>query len=214
MLPMALCASYVDASATMRMSVVLFLARHAEHADVGRVLSGRSAIALSDAGREQSRRLARLCARRGIREIQSSPTPRALQTAELIAGPLALEVERAGALDEIDFGSWTGRSFAELEDDPLWALWNSERDRHIPPGGESMASAVQRMISHLEMLALRGRSHVLCVSHCDMIRGAVAHYLGLGLDRLLRFNIDPASLSAIALSNGEGRLLSLNEVPS
>lgn len=77
-----------------------------------------------------------------------------------------------------------------------------------------MAIAVQRMISHFEMLEQHGRSHVLCVSHCDMIRGAVAHYLGLGLNRLLRFDIDPASLSAIALSHGEGRVLSLNEVPS
>src|SRR5215218_4462404 len=144
MLGMGLSISYVDASATTRMSVILFLARHAQHSEVGRVLSGRSGIALSGEGREQSRRLAGLCARRGIREIQSSPTPRACQTAELIADALALSVERIDALDEVDFGGWAGRSFAELDQDPLWALWNSERDRHTPPGGESMAIAVQR----------------------------------------------------------------------
>ena len=214
MLGMVLSTSYVDASATTRMSAILYLARHARHSEVGRVLSGRSDIALSDDGREQSERLARLCARRGIREIHSSPSPRAWQTAEAIAGPLALSVERVEALDEIDFGDWAGRSFAQLDQDPLWSLWNSERDRHTPPGGESMVAAVQRMVSHLEMLEQRGHSHVLCVSHCDMIRGAVAHYLGLGLHRLLRFDIDPASLSVIALSHGEGRILSLNEVPS
>lgn len=211
---MALSTSYVDASATTRMSAVLFLARHAHHSEVGRVLSGRSDIALSEDGRDQARRLAHLCEQRGIREIQSSPTPRAWQTAELIAAPLALGVERTDALDEIDFGDWAGRSFVELDGDPLWPLWNSQRDRHSPPGGESMAAAVQRITSHLEMLAQRGRSHVLCVSHCDMIRGVVAHYLGLSLARLLRFDIDPASLSAVVLSNGEGRVLSLNEVPS
>jgi broad specificity phosphatase PhoE len=55
------------------------------------------------------------------------------------------------------------------------------------------------------------RGRVLCVSHCDIIRGVLAHYLGLSLDNVLRFDIDTASLSALVLDGGGGRVTALNE---
>lgn len=197
----------------MAVSAIFFLARHGSHAEVGHVLSGRSQIGLSPTGRAQAASLALKCAFYGVREIQTSPRPRARETAEEIAAQLDLEIETVAALDEIDFGSWTGRSFDDLNGDPEWRHWNERRSAACPPGGETMGAAAARIVGHLDLLAAEGRSHVLCVSHCDPIRGAIARYLGLPLDHVLRFDIDPASLSSLAIDASGGRLLRLNEVP-
>jgi broad specificity phosphatase PhoE len=49
------------------------------------------------------------------------------------------------------------------------------------------------------------------VTHCDLIRALVATVLGLPLDNLLRFEVDPASVTRIEAAPGWARLLTLNE---
>jgi broad specificity phosphatase PhoE len=74
-----------------------------------------------------------------------------------------------------------------------------------------MGDATARAVDHLDVLVNRGwNGTLLCVSHCDIIRGVVAHYLGLGLDRLLAFDVDPGSISTLLLGNWGARLLKLN----
>jgi broad specificity phosphatase PhoE len=50
------------------------------------------------------------------------------------------------------------------------------------------------------------------VSHSDIIRGVIAHYLGLGLDNMLRFDVDLGSVSTLVVGNWGGRLTRLNWV--
>jgi broad specificity phosphatase PhoE len=52
---------------------------------------------------------------------------------------------------------------------------------------------------------------IAAVSHCDVIRGIIAHHLGLPLDNLLRFDVDPASVSRLQLGDWGGRVMSVNE---
>jgi broad specificity phosphatase PhoE len=194
------------------LSATVFLARHASHDEVGRVLSGRSDIALNAAGRAEAARLADRLAGVSIAAIHSSPRRRARETANIVAEHHGLPVNNADALDEIDFGAWIGRSFADLDGDPAWARWNVARGSAATPGGEDMAAATVRAVRHIEDVA--GEQPVLCVSHCDIIRGVVAHYLGLDADRMLGFDVDPGSLTELALyGNGDGRVVMLNERP-
>lgn len=197
------------------MSATILLARHASHAEVGRVLSGRSEIALSDAGHGEAMRLAARLAATPIAAIHSSPRRRARETAEAVAARHALPVEIVDALDEVDFGAWAGKPFAALAHDPDWHRWNAARGTAPTPGGETMAAATGRAVKHIAAIGERGdgQGAVLCVSHCDIIRGVVAHYLGLEADRLLGFDIDPASLSTLALHDGGAQIVSLNERP-
>src|SRR4051812_45460096 len=194
------------------MTAKVHLVRHCAHGDVGHVLSGRCAgAALTSEGRADAAWLAGRFLDERIAAIHSSPRLRARETGETIGIGLGLPVEIVDALDEIDFGDWTGRSFAELEADPRWARWNAERAVAAIPNGETMVEAATRSVRHIESLA---RSTwcgaVLCVSHCDIIRGIVAHYLGLGLDRLLAFDIDPGSVSTLLVDDSGGRVLTLN----
>ena len=72
-----------------------------------------------------------------------------------------------------------------------------------------MALATVRALRHLEANEHRGA--MVCVTHCDIIRGLVAHYLGLDVHRLFAFDIDPASVTTIQVDHGCGRIISVNE---
>lgn len=144
--------------------------------------------------------------------VQTSPRERAKQTAEVIAARCGARVEGAEALDEIDFGEWTGRDFAALDGEPLWREWNERRGQARCPGGESMAQAADRIAAHAAALAReRPGARIVLVSHADMLRGLVARLLGLPLDNMLRFEIAPASVSRIEIGDWGGCVRSLNE---
>lgn len=201
---------YVEAAIHIaRVSHTILLARHGSHAELGVSLSGRSEIALNDAGRAEARRLADRLRTVRLAAIHSSPRRRAVETASVVAADQHIGVEIVPALDELDFGEWSGRTFDALANEPGWQNWNRARGSAATPSGETMASATARAVRHIETIKENGP--VLCVSHCDIIRGVAAHYLGLSADRLLSFDCDPASLTTLALYEGGGRVVSLNE---
>jgi ribonuclease H / adenosylcobalamin/alpha-ribazole phosphatase len=196
-----------------RMSATILLVRHAEHIEFGRILSGRRRdIALSQEGLEQAAILGDLLGTIDIAAVYSSPRERAWYTAREIAEPHELKVMSEDRLDEIDFGSWTGCSFAELEGEPLWSEWNERRGSARPPEGESMAEATDRAFAFLsEAAAEHDGETIVALSHCDIIRGIIARCLGLSLDNLLRFDVDPASVSRVSVGNWGSRVMSVNE---
>ncbi len=172
------------------------------------MLSGRSDIPLDQRGQAEARELARLVAGRGVTRIVTSPRARTRETAAAVAAALELPVLIDAALDEVDFGAFTGRPFALLEADANWQRWNAERDTARCPGGETMGEAVARAVG---FVAVCGEGVTLCVSHCDVIRGVVAHYLGLPLERIFSLGCDPGSVTTLAL-HGEGAVVvALNE---
>lgn len=175
------------------------------------MLSGRSDIGLSAEGERQALTLGRWFAARDLSALWSSPRRRAVQTAVGIAEATGLPVETAPALDEIDFGAWTGRPFAELADDPAWSRWNEARDVALPPAGEAMTDAALRAEAGMRAIALAASGPVAIVSHADIIKGVAARVLGLSLGRLLAFDVDPASVTTLSVGSWGAKLVSLNE---
>ena len=191
------------------MTTTVYLIRHGAHAHLDHTLSGRQpGLSLTERGRAQALALGEAFAEAGLTALHSSPVQRARETADAIGAACGLPVAVVPALDEIDFGAWTGRSFAELEGDPSWREWNRHRDTARAPGGETMAQAVDRAWAHLRTLADGAR--VALVTHCDVVRGVVARAIGLSFDRIHRFAVDAASVSRLTLAGGAGTLESLN----
>lgn len=194
-------------------TATILLIRHAAHVELGRILSGRRRdVALSSEGLEQAEIVSDLLSVEPLAAVYSSPRERAYYTARAIAEAHELKVQISDALDEVDFGDWTGMRFDALEGDPAWSDWNEQRGSARPPNGESMAEAVERAAEALEAIAAEhDGAMVACVSHCDIIRGLIARTLGLPLDNMLRFDTDPASVSRLALGNWGARVMTVNE---
>ena len=194
------------------------LIRHGTHGLLAHTLAGRmSGVRLSEAGQEQSRLLAERLAGRGgiggIEAVYSSPLERCVETAAPIASRLNLEVQVSEALIELDFGDWTGRTFESIKGDPLWPLFNTSRSLTRPPNGELMREAQARVVYFID--ELRGRhgdeAAIVLVSHGDVIRSALLHYLGMPLDFWLRIEVGPASISTVEVRPWGPRVVRLNE---
>ncbi|HEX8389738.1 MAG TPA: histidine phosphatase family protein [Sphingomonas sp.] len=195
------------------MAATLILVRHAAHGHLNRILSGRTpGVPLTEDGRAQAARLAARLAERRPTLVQTSPIERAQETAAAVAARPGAALESVEALNEIDFGDWTGRAFDALAGDPEWDRWNAKRATARPPGGEAMGEAQARIVAHCRALAReRDGETMVLVSHADMIRAAVCHVLGLDLQAYERFDIDPASATTIVWGDWGARLVALNE---
>jgi broad specificity phosphatase PhoE len=194
------------------MTRTILLARHGTHAEVGHVLSGRSEIALADEGHAQAERLAGWLDRTPLSSIYTSPRARTQQTAAPAAARAGLVPVVAPALDEIDFGAFTGRDFASLDADADWQRWNAERDTARCPNGETMGEAVERAWRYIHAIPASD-APALCATHCDVIRGLVARLLGVSFTRIYAFDCDPGSVTTLQVSDTGTRLVALNERP-
>jgi broad specificity phosphatase PhoE len=106
----------------------------------------------------------------------------------------------AAELDELDYGDWTGRTVAELETSSPWRAFNSVRSCTRIPNGELMLEVQARVISLVERAFDRHRADIVAmVTHADVIRVALAYFLGVPIDLSLRLEISPASISIVAL---------------
>jgi len=195
-------------------TTTFFLVRHAAHERVGSVLCGRMpGVSLGSLGQNQAKRLGERFINENIASVQTSPLERAVETAQPIATVAGREVEVCDAIMEIDFGAWTGRPFQDLSNAPRWKDWNAARPVHPPPGGESMLEAQARIVGSMEELRRvhHGRAVVL-VSHSDVIKAALLYHLGLPIEAYGRFEIEPASISTLAVGDWGSKLIRLNEV--
>ena len=75
-----------------------------------------------------------------------------------------------------------------------------------------MLETQMRMIKQFEALhALHPEETVALVSHGDPLRAAIAFYLGVPLDMILRLEVSPASVSVVQLHDWGARVLAVNE---
>ncbi|RDI59328.1 histidine phosphatase family protein [Microvirga subterranea] len=195
------------------MTTTFFFVRHAAHDRVGTILCGRmQGVSLGPLGRSQAESVSARLADENISVVLTSPLDRARETAEPIGAKIGCQVEICEAINEIEFGEWSGQSFDTLAGDPRWNTWNQSRSTSRPPGGETMLEVQTRVVSALEQLR---RDHpggsLAVVSHGDVIKSALLYYLGMPIDAYSRFDIDPASISTVAVSDWGSKVIRLNE---
>jgi probable phosphomutase (TIGR03848 family) len=192
---------------------ILLLIRHGVTDQTGKRLYGRSAVHLSAAGREQALGVAERL--RGVRlaALYSSPLDRCLETAAPIAEASGLEVNTVEDLQEIDYGTWTGKSFPALRRTKLWRRIHGSSPSAVRfPGGETLAEVQRRAVAALEGIAERHpRATVAVVSHGDVVLLALAHFAGMHVDQYQRLEAATASISAVRLTEGAPKVLRVND---
>jgi probable phosphoglycerate mutase len=192
---------------------IFFLVRHGQNDMVGKKLAGRLPdVHLNDQGHSQARRLAAELAELPIKAVIASPLARAQETAEPIARIHNLPVLTSAGLVEIDFGGWQGKSIKQLRRSRLWKDVQESPDGFHFPDGESFNAAQARIAQTLHDLsqAYAEKDQVVCVSHCDVIRLAVAFFLEMPLNAFQRLNIDTASVTVLYLQDGKASLGPIN----
>ncbi|HUA59671.1 MAG TPA: histidine phosphatase family protein [Verrucomicrobiae bacterium] len=189
------------------------LIRHGETDAVGREIMGwRPGWHLNANGREQAKRLADRLAHRSLQAIYTSPLERAVETAAILAAPHELEPRQDADFAEVRFGQWEGVKIGELDQREDLRRYYQFRSGVRPPGGELLGEVQTRVVRKLQALAaVHDGAEVAVVSHGDALRSALAFYLGIPLDMILRFEISPASLSVLEVSEWGARLMSMNE---
>ncbi|HYD27226.1 histidine phosphatase family protein [Brevundimonas sp.] len=196
------------------MTALIFWVRHGFHDELGWKLSGRTSdIGLGEAGLEQARAAGRRLRDEKVELVFSSPMTRTRQTAEPIAGACGAPLVVDAGINEIDFGAWSGKEIAELDQRPAFVRWNSGRDYACCEEGESMLEVQARVLRWMEAVIASGRHAVAAVSHADVIKAAVMLTLGLSPRAHDRLEISPGSITCVAGSSWGYRLLSLNETP-
>lgn len=197
----------------MSEATTFILIRHGLTDAVGRRMAGRlPGFPLNSAGVAQVEALARRLSGAPVHAIYSSPLERTVQTATPLARVLNLEVQTRAGLNELDFGDWSGRTLEELDQYPLWKAFHVFRAGVRIPGGELMIELQARAAAELEQLRRRHPAQtIVLVTHSDVIRGALASYLGLPCELLTRIEISPASLTVLRVGQWGPQLVRLND---
>ncbi len=193
------------------MTRLLFI-RHGAIDGLGQRIAGRGGgEKLNSNGRAQVAALGKWLAQPALAAIYSSPQERALETAQALAAASAISVHLESQLDELDFGAWTGKSYAELDRLPEWRSFNALRGCTRMPKGEWLFEVQCRAVACSAHLAQRHRGQTIAlVSHGDVIRSALVHYMGAPLEFILRLEISPASVSTVSWADDGPRILAVN----
>jgi len=191
----------------------VLLVRHGQTPTTGKLLPGRApGLHLADVGREQAQRAAeRIAALKQVDAIYSSPLERARETSAPIAAARNLKVKVDKGLLECDFGQWTGAELKALMKLPEWDTVQRAPSTFTFPGGESFTAMQNRIVGAIDRLrAAHPGGTIVCVSHADPIKAAVAHAMGTHIDLFQRIVISTCSVTAIAYGMGAPVVLTVN----
>ncbi len=198
---------------------VLHLLRHGDvEAFDERRARGQLDVALSELGREQSRRLARWFARceAAPQRLVTSDLTRCAHLGELLAGELALPLETSPELREQSMGRWEGRTWKDITEEDgarVTAYWDNYAATR-PPEGESFDDLVARAAVWWRALLAQSRGQrVVAVSHIGFIRATLCHLFGMPSSQALRLAPAVASHTAILWSEPGPVLVAFGERP-
>ena len=180
----------------------LHLIRHAVTAETGVTLSGRlPGIPLSAEGRDMAKRAVHALDDVRPSLLVTSPIERCRETASIFGAQWGLKSAVDRGFVESDYGAWSGRKLSSLYRLKAWSRLMSSASRFRFPDGETLEEVQRRAVAATERIGATSRkdASVVVVSHADVIRAILTHYLGMPLDLIHRLDVRPASVSIIDL---------------
>lgn len=193
-------------------TLVLFV-RHGQTPTTGKTLPGRApGLHLSADGIAQANLAAeRISAVKKIAAIYASPLERTRETAAPIAKALNLKIKANSGLLECDFGTWTGKQLDKLRKLPEWETVQRSPSTFRFPKGESFTEMQNRIVNAVDTICKNHPGQtVVCVSHADPIKAALAHATGTHIDLFQRLVVSPCSVSAVAYTASGPIVLTVN----
>ena len=157
---------------------------------------------LTDEGRAQVREVADWLSPIGgaVHVVVTSPVRRTRESAEILAERLGVGWVEEPGLAEMEFGTWDGLTFEEVQDkrpDEIEA-WVGSLDV-APGGGESFREVEKRVLDALSRVLERYAGEtVVVVTHVTPIKILVAHAIDAPLSAVFRMELSTASVSVVS----------------
>jgi len=194
----------------------ILLIRHAvnDFVKTGKLAGRMAGVHLNDEGLAQAEALGRRLAGAPLHHIYSSPIERTMETAAAIAKHHPqLTVEAHPAITEVEYGDWQGKAINELQRRKMWGVVQEYPSRARFPNGETMRGVQVRIVNAIEALVRQHPEQMIAlVFHADLIKMALAHYLGMHLDVFQRIVISPASISTLHLRHSRPFIIGMNDI--
>ena len=194
----------------------ILLIRHAvnDFVKTGKLAGRLAGVHLNEEGLAQAEALGKRLAGAPLRCIYASPMERTMETAAAIAKQHPkLTVAAHPEITEVEYGDWQGRAINELARRKMWGVVQEYPSRARFPKGETMRGVQARIVDAMEALLPRHPEQMIAlVLHADLIKMALAHYLGMHLDVFQRIVISPASISTLHLGHSRPFIIGMNDI--
>ncbi len=193
----------------------ILLVRHAvnDFVKTGKLAGWTPEVHLNDEGRAQAEALGSRLIDVPIDRLYASPLERTMETAEAIRQHHpGLTIQQHAGIGEVRYGEWEGQAISSLQARKMWQVVQEYPSRASFPNGEAMRDVQTRAVNAVEELAARHpRELVVIVSHADLIKMILAHFLGMHLDNFQRIVVSPASISSLSLGYGRPYVATVND---
>ncbi|MEO6951845.1 MAG: histidine phosphatase family protein [Polyangia bacterium] len=187
------------------MHTTVYLIRNAQTAwNEERRLAGRRELGLSDKGLATAHNLVNLFEGIPLDEVLTSPLPRAVETAKILAAARGLEVARDPRLLDWQAGEWEGRTYEDIMNDPRYAALLGQPPSEITmPGGERLTDVRLRLQSSIEQALSDNElgSNIAIVSHAGPLRLLLSAYLSIPPWDHERLRLEPGSVTVLTFSS-------------
>jgi len=180
-----------------------------------RRIMGREPVPLNGAGRGMVEAVAAHLAGEGIAAVYTGTLARVRESAEMLASAWEAELVEEPRLDESGYEKWVGMTYYELTGDRDFELYSKRPTESRFSEGEDMAGIQKRALEAIDRIAAERRGvKAALVSHADVIKPVITHYLGMHLDKMHRLAVANASVTVLDLGYpGSPRIRYMNLMP-
>nr|WP_311439572.1 histidine phosphatase family protein [Mesobacillus foraminis] len=196
----------------MKRLLTLYVARHGETEwNAEKRMQGRLDSKLTEKGKRDAMLLGERLKGTRFEQIISSPSGRALETAELVRGGKSIPVTTDERLLEIHLGAWQGKTDAEIKGlypAQFHSYWNLP-ELYENQGGESFHEVKQRVSEFIGDLEKRVPSgNVLVITHGVVIKALYLICRNASINEIWNPPfIHGTSLTVVSVAEGRRELL-------
>lgn len=181
----------------------------------GRIQGYHADSPLTEAGQAQARAVAACLAGEALDSLYSSDLGRTRQTVAPLAEATALPVGFDPAYRERSYGSFEGRTYADIEREfpAHYEKFRSRDPDHAVPEGESPRQFHERISAALSALAERAAGkRIAVVTHGGVLSVMYRYVEGIALDAPRKYTLANASINRFTYAAGRWTLEAWGDV--
>jgi 2,3-bisphosphoglycerate-dependent phosphoglycerate mutase len=190
---------------------ILFI-RHAETLTNVNKLTHKTGdpIGLTELGQKQAEQLNKICRNKKVEIVFSSPEQRAIETAEIIAKGLNIDLKILKEFSERNWGDWESKTWPEIEV-VLKSMSLKERYTFVPTNGESWEQMETRLKTGLNNVINTSYKTLAIITHEGALRGIMPLVLNSPKESSFKYHFENASITSFDYKDGNFIELKVND---